>query len=162
MKLAAGTRLVMEAMHDNSADNPRNPSQPPQRVTFGEQTTNEMSAALLQLVPVNEAEFPSFARTAAGRILAGITAPTSAQEPSASNKSPTGKNPAVDGTEAAQESLCKHDRDADGKLSLEEMVAASGKDRDTVRRETAKFDTDGDGALNLAELTAALKSLGKP
>jgi hypothetical protein len=57
MKLAAGTRIVMEAVHDNSAENIRNPNQPPKRVTWGEQTTDEMSLAFLQLMPVREEEF---------------------------------------------------------------------------------------------------------
>ena len=57
VKLAAGTRVVMEAVHDNSADNIRNPNQPPKRVTWGEQTTDEMSLAFLQLMPVREEEF---------------------------------------------------------------------------------------------------------
>jgi acetyl esterase/lipase len=41
-KLPAGTRLDVEASYDNSAENPANPSSPPQRVTYGEQTTDEM------------------------------------------------------------------------------------------------------------------------
>jgi hypothetical protein len=57
MKLTAGTRIVMEAVHDNSADNIRNPNQPPKRVTWGEQTTDEMSLAFLQVMPVKEEEF---------------------------------------------------------------------------------------------------------
>src|ERR1043165_178479 len=50
--LPKGTKLVMECTHDNSADNPSNPNQPPKRVTFGEQTTNEMSAVLLYTMPL--------------------------------------------------------------------------------------------------------------
>jgi peroxiredoxin len=37
-----GTRLDVEAIYDNSKKNPNNPFDPPRRVTFGEQTTNEM------------------------------------------------------------------------------------------------------------------------
>jgi mono/diheme cytochrome c family protein len=60
--LAAGTRIVMEAVHDNSADNIRNPSRPPKRVTWGEQTADEMSLAFLQVMPVLEEEFNKLAR----------------------------------------------------------------------------------------------------
>lgn len=56
VKLAAGTKVVLEAVHDNSADNFRNPSRPPRRVQWGEQTTDEMSAAVLQLSPVSESD----------------------------------------------------------------------------------------------------------
>lgn len=38
----AGTRLDIEATYDNSSANPNNPFHPPQRVFFGEHTTNEM------------------------------------------------------------------------------------------------------------------------
>ncbi len=41
-RLPAGTKLTVEAVFDNSADNPSNPSRPPQRVTWGEETTDEM------------------------------------------------------------------------------------------------------------------------
>lgn len=41
-RLPAGTRLEVEAVFDNSEDNPSNPSSPPQRVTWGDGTTDEM------------------------------------------------------------------------------------------------------------------------
>ena len=49
IKLPAGTKVDLWARYDNSKDNPKNPQNPPQRVTFGEQTTNEMCFAFLQL-----------------------------------------------------------------------------------------------------------------
>ena len=42
ISLKAGTKIVVEAVFDNSSDNPSNPSSPPQRVTWGEETTDEM------------------------------------------------------------------------------------------------------------------------
>jgi hypothetical protein len=42
VQVKAGSRLDVEAFFDNSSNNPRNPFSPPRRVTFGEQTTNEM------------------------------------------------------------------------------------------------------------------------
>jgi len=42
ISLPAGTQLHVEAVFDNSADNPSNPNSPPQRVTWGEGTTDEM------------------------------------------------------------------------------------------------------------------------
>lgn len=41
-KLPAGTQLSVEAVFDNSAGNPSNPSSPPRRVTWGDGTTDEM------------------------------------------------------------------------------------------------------------------------
>jgi len=43
----AGTKLHVEAIYDNSAKNPMNPSNPPRMVTFGEQTFNEMCFVFL-------------------------------------------------------------------------------------------------------------------
>jgi peroxiredoxin/mono/diheme cytochrome c family protein len=45
--LKEGTVLEVEAFYDNSAKNPNNPHNPPKRVTFGEQTTNEMCFVFL-------------------------------------------------------------------------------------------------------------------
>jgi hypothetical protein len=54
VKLPAGTLIKLETVHDNSAENIRNPNTPPKRMRWGEQTTDEMSLAILQLVPVHE------------------------------------------------------------------------------------------------------------
>jgi hypothetical protein len=48
--LPAGTRLDVSIRYDNSANNPRNPSSPPIRVTFGEQSTNEMGSIALAVI----------------------------------------------------------------------------------------------------------------
>jgi len=48
MKLPAGTRLELESWHDNSAKNPTNPFNPPQRVTYGEGSNDEMSLCILE------------------------------------------------------------------------------------------------------------------
>jgi hypothetical protein len=42
IKAKAGTHFAVEAVYDNSAKNPSNPSNPPKLVLVGEQTTNEM------------------------------------------------------------------------------------------------------------------------
>lgn len=43
----AGSRLSLTAYYDNSSDNPRNPNNPPQSVSWGEATTDEMCIAFL-------------------------------------------------------------------------------------------------------------------
>lgn len=42
VKVPAGTRFDLEAYFDNSEANPYNPYSPPQRIVFGEETTDEM------------------------------------------------------------------------------------------------------------------------
>jgi hypothetical protein len=68
VKLAAGTRVVMEAIHDNSADNIRNPNQPPRRITWGEQTEDEMSLAFMQVMPVHEEDFDKLGVRRGGKL----------------------------------------------------------------------------------------------
>lgn len=50
VKLPKGTRWELTAYFDNSSANPLNPSNPPRKVTWGEQTTDEMAFAILELV----------------------------------------------------------------------------------------------------------------
>jgi mono/diheme cytochrome c family protein len=49
VRLPAGTTIRMEYVYDNSAGNPRNPHSPPQRVTYGQRTTDEMAELWLQV-----------------------------------------------------------------------------------------------------------------
>jgi tetratricopeptide (TPR) repeat protein len=49
--LPKGTVISMRFHYDNSAENPRNPSSPPRRVTGGNQSTDEMGHLWLQLLP---------------------------------------------------------------------------------------------------------------
>ena len=54
--LPEGTRVEMRTVFDNSADNPRNPNQPPKRVTTGWKTTDEMADLFLQLLAKDPAD----------------------------------------------------------------------------------------------------------
>jgi len=51
--LPQGTKVVMHFTYDNSSDNIRNPSQPPKRVRFGPQTTDEMAQLTFQVLARN-------------------------------------------------------------------------------------------------------------
>jgi mono/diheme cytochrome c family protein len=57
--LPKGTKLNVRMTYDNSADNPRNPTNPPRRVKWGQQSTDEMGSITLQVVAANESQFPS-------------------------------------------------------------------------------------------------------
>lgn len=71
--LPKGTRLDVRITYDNSADNPRNPSQPPTRVTWGEESTDEMGSMTLQLVAANPSELPLLQRAYAGHLVESVT-----------------------------------------------------------------------------------------
>jgi hypothetical protein len=47
LQVKAGTRMHVDAVFDNSDKNQRNPFTPPRRITFGEQTFNEMCFVFL-------------------------------------------------------------------------------------------------------------------
>ncbi len=57
IRLPAGTVIDMKYTYDNSTANFRNPNNPPKRVHFGEQTTDEMAFLFLQFSPVNRADW---------------------------------------------------------------------------------------------------------
>jgi uncharacterized protein (TIGR03437 family) len=56
VRLPKGTRLDGELVYDNSVNNPRNPNFPPKRVTWGEQSTDEMGALTVNVVPADPAD----------------------------------------------------------------------------------------------------------
>jgi len=51
--LPKGTTLAMRWVYDNSADNPRNPSQPPRRVLWGQRSADEMGDLWVQVLTKN-------------------------------------------------------------------------------------------------------------
>ena len=73
--LPAGARLAMEFTYDNSADNPQNPHDPPRRVRYGPESSDEMGDLWVQVVPRREADLAAleldFARKETAARLAG-------------------------------------------------------------------------------------------
>jgi mono/diheme cytochrome c family protein len=54
--LPKGTRIDVTITYDNSDDNPRNPSSPPRRVRFGEQSLDEMGGVFFDYQLVNPSD----------------------------------------------------------------------------------------------------------
>ncbi len=54
--LPKGTTLIMHWTYDNSSENARNPNQPPMRVRYGSQTTDEMGELWFQALPGHASE----------------------------------------------------------------------------------------------------------
>lgn len=50
VRLPAGTKIDVRWTYDNSAANPANPSNPPRRVTYGEQTVDEMAFLVFDMI----------------------------------------------------------------------------------------------------------------
>jgi tetratricopeptide (TPR) repeat protein len=66
--LPAGTTLRMGFVYDNSAVNPDNPSSPPQRVRYGQRTTDEMAEVWFQVVARTASERPQPVRAVEEKI----------------------------------------------------------------------------------------------
>ncbi len=58
LKLPAGTKLDIVCHYDNSADNPLNPKSPPERVFFGNGSSDEMCFGIFQLIVDNPRDEP--------------------------------------------------------------------------------------------------------
>jgi len=62
LHLPAGTVLRQRFTYDNSDANPRNPHSPPQRVTFGPNTTDEMGELWIQVLPSSREDYETLNR----------------------------------------------------------------------------------------------------
>jgi tetratricopeptide (TPR) repeat protein len=70
MALPKGTTIAMRYAYDNSAANARNPHQPPARVVWGQNTSDEMGDLWLQIVPRAPADFATLERDVRRKTLA--------------------------------------------------------------------------------------------
>jgi hypothetical protein len=57
VELPKGTKLHAKISYDNSAENPRNPTNPPKRVKWGKESTDEMGSITLLVVAADESQF---------------------------------------------------------------------------------------------------------
>jgi hypothetical protein len=69
IRLPAGTRVEMEFTYDNSDANPRNPRHPPQRVTYGPASTDEMAGLHLEVIPVHEGDLEELNEALWGKMM---------------------------------------------------------------------------------------------
>jgi hypothetical protein len=72
IRLPADTRIEMEFIYDNSAANPRNPHSPPQRVTWGPGTDDEMAGLHVQSIPVHMEELPLLGQALWGAVMRSV------------------------------------------------------------------------------------------
>lgn len=72
VRLPKGTRIDVDIRYDNSTGNPRNPSNPPKRVQWGEQSLDEMGSVTLQVVTVRKEDEPVLQQALAERTRAAI------------------------------------------------------------------------------------------
>ncbi len=69
-----GTRIDVRLTYDNSAENPRNPSNPPKRVMWGEQSFDEMGSVTVLAVAARKEDEPILQQFLAERLRTAISA----------------------------------------------------------------------------------------
>jgi len=72
--LPKGATLSMRFTYDNSSANPRNPQRPPQPVKWGPQSTDEMGALWLEVLPRRQEDIPALLSDYNARSLKADTA----------------------------------------------------------------------------------------
>ena len=82
-RLPRGTVIKAEFVFDNSADNPRNPNNPPKLVRYGDSTTDEMAGLVIGGVVDNGLEALVFGGTVLGHYLEGKKKADKAREEAA-------------------------------------------------------------------------------
>jgi Flp pilus assembly protein TadD len=68
--LPKGTRLSMEYTYDNSAENPRNPDQPPKRARWGQRSSDEMGDLWIQVLTKDTADLDRLVAAFRPKVLA--------------------------------------------------------------------------------------------
>jgi hypothetical protein len=140
--LPKGTVIKLDAYYDNSADNPANPSKPPRRVYWGEQTTDEMCLLGVQVVTDNLPDLRKVAAMRGNRLGAMLTGGVLAGDRAGKSAKPAAGAgadfPPVPIPERFREALGRYDKDGDGKLSSNEIDAMpeglAQRVRETIRR----------------------------
>lgn len=148
VRLPRGSVIKMEAVFDNSADNPRNPTHPPRVVTWGEQTTDEMCLCSVQLITDSRDDLKKVALMRGYRLGLSIDGGIPADElvgPEAYKLNAAFPPGGVPIPARYKDVLGAYDKDKDGKLSLEEVEAMPPVLRDRVREAVRMIGTLGGG-----------------
>ena len=137
VELPAGTKIDMIVTYDNSAENPNNPFDPPRRIRWGLQSTDEMGSVTLLMVAKDESE-ASELRNAIRR--------------HSRSRMRSGSANRFSGLMISQIKML--DKNGNGKIEAEEMP-------ERTRGWVLRFDEDGDGAISEAELEKAVDNFGR-
>jgi hypothetical protein len=135
LPLPRGTRIECEITYDNSAANPRNPHDPPRRVRWGLQSTDEMGSVTLLLVPQDEADAKALQRDVQAHVREHFRS----------------RGQGSMGAGLISQAMLL-DRNGDGRIDASEVPARG-------RALLQRFDTDGDGVIDEVELEAAAQRL---
>ena len=140
VRLPRGTIVRMRYTYDNSATNPRNPSNPPRRVSYGGQSTDEMGNLWMQVVPAPQdlaALREDYARKSAQREIEGYERlakdrPSQAGVRRALGAAYLRANRLPDAVRTLEEAVRLEPRDATAHYNLAHALAASNRAGEAV------------------------------
>ncbi len=130
LRLPKGTVVEGRLRYDNSESNPSNPHRPPERVRWGEQTSDEMGSLIFECMAASEADKPALAASYAAHAASVAAA-------------------GGGGPEAIRAIARRLDRNGDGVIEGSEIPKR-------MRNDVLAYDADGDGRVTLAEVDAVL------
>jgi tetratricopeptide (TPR) repeat protein len=167
VSLPRGTTLKMRFTYDNSDDNRRNPQRPARRVKWGPQSTDEMGALWLEVLPKARADVPRLLKDFAVRALraeidgAEMQVSASPADPLAHNFLATKYLQAgrvADAVAQLNEALRLKPGDAEAHSNLATALQAQGQVAEAVQhaREAVRLKPDDDRVhFNLGNLMLA-------
>ena len=131
IRLPKGSRIIVESVYDNSADNPKNPNSPPKPVHWGEQTSDEMCLCSVAVYTDKIPDLKQVARMRGNELGAGLdggipgasTAVKKEIERTAAAKRHAAK--AAEKSNAAKKARDKHAPTSDGDTPPVDASAAS-------------------------------------
>jgi hypothetical protein len=127
--LPAGTVLVSRLVYDNSAGNPENPFNPPRRVQWGRESTDEMGSITLTVVPRDKDDDSALAAAQRRHLVASATK-------------------AVEEARKTILQVGNYDENRDGLIQFEEVPP------NARARIFGRFDKNGNKVLETDEQTA--------
>ena len=127
MAIRRGSKIDVEITYDNSANNPSNPHDPPRRVRWGLQSTDEMGSVTLLMVARREKDTDRLKRAIR------------------ENTRNIGSNAGAGLAGAFISQIKMMDKNGDGKVDQDELP-------ERMRRYFDRLDTNGDGSLDDEEL----------
>ncbi|WP_165228934.1 redoxin domain-containing protein [Aquisphaera insulae] len=147
VRLPKGAVVRTTLVYDNSAENPRNPSNPPVKVRWGEGSLDEMGSVGLMFVAVNEGDLASYR----GPAIFGGGDTVSRLGRRAGPAAAKGLGGVFGGRDPAQVMTLFDalDADQDGKLKGDELPAR-------LRLLMFRLDANHDGILDRAEMEKAI------
>ncbi len=141
VKLAKGSVIKLDAVYDNSSDNPSNPSKPPKRVHWGEQTTDEMCLLAVQVVTNNLADLRKIAAMRGNRLgavlVGGVGASEEAGKANGTRCSRPARHRGLSIPERFKDALSRFDLNGNGKLTSTGDRCHAPDLRERIRRRSA-------------------------